>query len=195
MGLEAISGHVHRCDAVALEDSEVCVIPYEALRQLTWRVPALQTHLLRLISREITRDQGLLLLLGGLTAEQRIGAFLLSLSNRYQRLGYAGTRFSVRMGREEIGSYLGLSMETVSRILSRLQRDGVIRLKNRQVELIDLMHLRSLASLYRLRQVPYPNFRRAELPEGFLRPAHHALFTSDELVARRFAAVRSSRSA
>ena len=142
MGLDAINSRQHAYDAVALEDSEVCTIPYARLTQLALRIPELQQQLLRILSGDISRDQGLMLLLGGMDAEQRIAAFLLSLSRRYQKLGYAATRFSVRMTREEIGSYLGLTLETVSRLFSRLHRDGLISAHQREVKLIDVARLR-----------------------------------------------------
>src|SRR4051812_11316418 len=144
MGLDAINSRVHGYDAIALEDSEVCVVPYTRLTQLALRVPELQASLLRILSGDISRDQGLMLLLGGMDAEQRIAAFLLSLSKRYQRLGYAATRFSLRMTREEIGSYLGLTVETVSRLFSRLQREGLLSAHQRDVELQDMAKLREL---------------------------------------------------
>ncbi len=142
MGLEAISDKRHGYDAVALEDSEVCVIPYQRLTQLAMRMPDLQHQLLRIVSGDISRDQGLLLLLGGMAAEQRIAAFLLSLSRRYKKLGYDSTRFSLRMTREEIGSYLGLTLETVSRLFSRFQREGLLAAHQREVELRDMAALR-----------------------------------------------------
>jgi CRP/FNR family transcriptional regulator, anaerobic regulatory protein len=142
MGLDAINNRKHGYDAVALEDSEVCVIPYARLTQLALQIPELQAQLLRILSGDISRDQGLMLLLGGMDAEQRISAFLLSLSRRYQNLGYAATRFSLRMTREEIGSYLGLTLETVSRLFSRLQKDGLIAAHQREVELKDVSGLR-----------------------------------------------------
>src|SRR6478609_11065716 len=95
MGLDAINGRRHGYDAVALEDSEVCVVPYSRLTALALRIPDLQAQLLRLMTCDISRDQGLMLLMGGMDAEQRLAAFLLSLSKRYQRLGYAATRFSL----------------------------------------------------------------------------------------------------
>ena len=134
MGLEAISTERHNYDAVALEDSEVCVIPFARLQALALRIPELQRQLFRLLSRDITRDQGLMLLLGSMTAEQRLAAFLLSLSRRYQRLGYAGDCFNLRMTREDIGNYLGLTMETVSRLMSRFQREGLIAAQHREIE-------------------------------------------------------------
>ena len=141
MGLQAINGKQHGYDAIALEDSEVCVIPYAKLTQLALRLPDLQQQLLRILSGDISRDQGLMLLMGGMDAEQRIAAFLLSLSKRYQKLGYASTRFSLRMTREEIGSYLGLTLETVSRLFSRFQRDGLLLAQQREVELKNVQGL------------------------------------------------------
>lgn len=135
LGLDAINSERHTYDAIALEDSEVCVIPYAALTQLALRIPVLQSRLLRILSSDISRDQGLMLLLGSMTAEQRLCAFLLSLSRRHQKLGYSADRFHLRMTREDIGSYLGLTLETVSRLLSRLQRDGLIGARQREIEL------------------------------------------------------------
>ena len=144
MGLDAINTRVHGYDAIALEDSEACVVPYTGLTQLALRVPELQASLLRILSGDISRDQGLMLLLGGMDAAQRLAAFLLSLSKRYERLGYAATRFSLRMTREEIGSYLGLTLETVSRLFSRLHREGLLSVHQREIELKDMAKLREL---------------------------------------------------
>lgn len=137
MGLDAINSERHNYTAVALEDSEVCVIPFSRLADLTIRIPQLQQQLFRLLSRDIARDQGLMLLLGSMTAEQRLAAFLLSLSRRFKRLGYAADRFILRMTREDIGNYLGLTLETVSRLMSRFQRDGLIAAQQREVEMKD----------------------------------------------------------
>jgi CRP/FNR family transcriptional regulator, anaerobic regulatory protein len=142
MGLDAINGKRHGYDAIALEDSEICVIPYARLTQLAFRIPELQQQLLRMLSGDISRDQGLMMLLGAMDAEQRLAAFLLSLSKRHEKLGYAPTRFSLRMTREDIGSYLGLTLETVSRLFSRLQREGLISSHHREVELKDPLGLR-----------------------------------------------------
>jgi CRP/FNR family transcriptional regulator len=135
LGLEAISSGVHGYSAVALEDSEVCVIPFAQLEKMAMAVPELNHQLLRIVSSDISRDQGLMLLLGSMTAEQRLAAFLLSLSRRHQRLGFSSTRFVLRMTREEIGNYLGLTLETVSRLLSRFQRESLIAVQQRDVEL------------------------------------------------------------
>lgn len=137
MGLDAIDASAHRYHSMALEDSEVCVIPYARLTALAMQMPELQNRLLRVLSSDISRDHGLMLLLGSMTAEQRIAAFLLSLARRYERLGYSASRFNLRMTREDIGSYLGLTLETVSRLMSRFQRDGLIASHQREIELTD----------------------------------------------------------
>lgn len=141
LGLDAIGANRHDFSAIALEDSEVCVIPFAQLEQVTLTLPALQHQLLRLLSADISRDHGLMLLLGSMTAEQRLAAFLLSMSRRHQRLGYAADRFMLRMTREEIGNYLGLTLETVSRLLSRFQREELIAVHQRDIELRNTVRL------------------------------------------------------
>lgn len=135
LGLEAINGGRHGYSAVALEDSEACIIPFAQLERMAMSVPALQHQLLRLLSSDISRDHGLMLLLGSMTAEQRLAAFLLSLSRRHQRLGFSANRFVLRMTREEAGNYLGLTLETVSRLLSRFQREGLVSVQQRDIEI------------------------------------------------------------
>jgi len=144
LGLDAISSGRHGYSAVALEDSEVCAIPFARLERLAMSIPALQHRLLRVLSGDISRDQGLMLLLGSMTAEQRLAAFLLSLSRRHQRLGYSASRFMLRMTREEIGNYLGLTLETVSRLLSRFQREGLLTVQQRDVVIRNAERLREM---------------------------------------------------
>jgi CRP/FNR family transcriptional regulator len=147
LGLEAISSGRHGYSAVALEDSEVCVLPFAQLERMAMSMPALQHQLFRLLSGDISRDGGLMLLLGSMAAEQRLAAFLLSLARRHKRLGFSDTRFTLRMTREEIGNYLGLTLETVSRLMTRLQDRGLIDVRQRRVQLIDLPGLRALAGV------------------------------------------------
>jgi CRP/FNR family transcriptional regulator len=142
LGLEAINSGRQSYAAVALEDSEVCAIPFAALEKMALSVPALQHQLFRMLSSDISRDHGLMLLLGSMAAEQRLAAFLLSLSRRFERLGFAASRFTLRMTREEIGNYLGLTLETVSRLLSRFQREGLIHVQQRDIELLNAGALR-----------------------------------------------------
>jgi CRP/FNR family transcriptional regulator len=144
LGLDAISPGRHGYDAVALEDSEVCTIPYAELEELASSAPGLQRQLFRALSSDISRDQGLMLLLGSMSAEQRLAAFLLSLSRRYERLGFAANRFVLRMTRDELGNYLGMTLETVSRLMSRFQRAGLISVRQREIELHDSDGLREL---------------------------------------------------
>ena len=144
LGLEAINTGRHSYTAVALEDSEVCAIPFAALEKMAGAIPALQHRLFRVLSSDISRDQGLMLMLGSMTAEQRLAAFLLSLSRRYERLGYAAARFTLRMTREEIGNYLGLTLETVSRLFSRFQRARLIGVQQREIELRNAARLREI---------------------------------------------------
>ena len=144
MGLDAINSAQHGYDAIALEDSEVCVFPFPQLEAATLKLPALQHQLFRAMSSDISRDHGLMLLLGAMSAEQRLAAFLLSLSRRYQRLGYAADHFVLRMTREEIGNYLGLTIETVSRLITRFQREGLLAVRQRDVELKNVGALREM---------------------------------------------------
>jgi CRP/FNR family transcriptional regulator, anaerobic regulatory protein len=137
MGMDAISSDTHTCDAIALEDSEVCELPFAEIEDLARRVPNLQRHLYKVMSREIVDDHKVMLLLGNMKAEERLAAFLINLSHRFAVRGYSATSFHLRMTREEIGSYLGLKLETVSRILSRFQEHGLIKVQNRLIEIID----------------------------------------------------------
>lgn len=144
IGLDAICTDHHTCDAVAMESSEVCELPFDKLEVLSRKLPSLQRHLHKIMSREIVRDQGIMLLLGLMRAEERLAAFLLNLSQRFAARGYSPTQFQLRMSRQEIGSYLGLKLETVSRAFSNFQDSGLISVKTRSVELLDLPGLHAL---------------------------------------------------
>ncbi|GLS03895.1 transcriptional regulator [Chitiniphilus shinanonensis] len=146
IGLDAVSTDFHTCDSIALEDSEVCELPFSDMEELARKIPSLQHHFYKVMSREIVRDHGVMLLLGNMKAEERIAAFLLNLSQRFALRGYSSSSFHLRMTREEIGSYLGLKLETVSRTLSKFQDQGFIKVQNRLIELIDQDALRHLVS-------------------------------------------------
>ena len=137
IGLDAISTDRHNCDAVALENSEVCELPFNQLEDLSRKLPSLQRHLHKIMSREIVRDQSIMLLLGSMRAEERLAAFLQNLSQRFAARGYSSTDFQLRMSRQEIGSYLGLTLETVSRAFSHFQASGLINIKARSVGILD----------------------------------------------------------
>ncbi|SNS89309.1 CRP/FNR family transcriptional regulator, anaerobic regulatory protein [Noviherbaspirillum humi] len=145
LGMDAISTDRHHCYAVALEDSEVCEIPFAQLEQLFAEMPTLLRHFHRLMSQEITRDQNTMLLLGNMRAEQRFAAFLVNLSSRYKVRGYSPTSFQLRMSREDIGNYLGLTIESISRLLARFKKQALLKVSNREIELLDLPMLKQLA--------------------------------------------------
>ena len=146
MGLDGIVGDRHTCDAVALEDAEVCVMPYERIEDLSRDVPALQTHVHRIMSREIVRDHGVMLLLGSMRAEERLAAFLLNLVQRLQARGFSSSELVLRMTREEIGSYLGLKLETVSRTFSKFAEEGIVEVKQRHVRILNSDALRAIVN-------------------------------------------------
>jgi len=147
VGLDGIGSGTYHASAIALEDSEVCVLPYALVEQMAREVPALQRHLHAILSREIVRDHGVMMLLGSMRAEERLATFLLNLSRRFLRRGYSASDFHLRMTREEIGSYLGLKLETVSRLFSQFQRDGLIEVEQKHVRIVDIAGLeRVLAS-------------------------------------------------
>ncbi|SAK61972.1 Crp/FNR family transcriptional regulator [Caballeronia glebae] len=141
LGLDGVSADRHACDAIALEDSVVCIIPFDLLELLCREVKAVQHHIHRVMCGEIVRESGLMMLLGTMTAEQRVAAFLLNLSTRMKARGYSPAQFVLRMTREEIGSYLGLKIETVSRMFSRLQKAGVIDARGKEVRILDQARL------------------------------------------------------
>jgi len=142
MGMDGIGTERHTCDSVALEDSEVCVIPFERLEGLSREVEALQHHFHKVMSREIVREHGVMMLLGSMRAEERLAAFLLNLSQRLSTRGYSPTEFILRMTREEIGSYLGLKLETVSRVFSKFQEEGLIAVHQKNIRILDPKRLR-----------------------------------------------------
>ena len=146
IGFDGISSGVHSCDVVALEDTEVCVIPYERLEDAATSMRSMGAHVLKMLSREIVRQHGVMLLLGSMHAEERLAAFLLSLSQRFEQRGYSRSEFVLRMTRAEIGSYLGLKLETVSRVLSRFSHDGLIEVNQKHVRIFNPEGLRSIVS-------------------------------------------------
>ncbi|SAL65004.1 Crp/FNR family transcriptional regulator [Caballeronia cordobensis] len=137
LGLDGLSVDRHACDAIALEDSSVCVIPFAELERMCLSIRAMQRHLHRAMSGEIVRESALVMLLGTMSAEQRVAAFLLNLSDRVGGRGYPREELELRMTREEIGSYLGLKLETVSRMLSKFARDGLIQARAKKVRIVD----------------------------------------------------------
>ena len=146
LGLDGIGTDRHHCDAVALEDSQVCVIPFSELENVSRDFTELQRQFHKIMSREIVRDHGVMLLLGSMRAEERLAAFLLNLTQRLQARGFSSSSLVLRMTREEIGSYLGLKLETVSRTFSKFQDDGLMEVKQRQIRILDQPGLKQLVS-------------------------------------------------
>jgi CRP/FNR family transcriptional regulator len=144
LGLDGISADRHTCDAVALEDSQVCVIPFDRLEDLSREFSGLQRQFHKIMSREIVRDHGVMLLLGSMRAEERLATFLLNLTERLQARGFSPSALVLRMTRGEIGSFLGLKLETVSRAFSKFQGEGILEVKQRHVRLLDASALRRL---------------------------------------------------
>ena len=136
IGLDGIVNDHHACDAIALEDAEVCVMPFDKIEQLSLEVKSLQHHVHKMMSREIVRENSVILLLGSMKAEERLAAFLLNLVQRLHARGFSQTELVLRMTREEIGSFLGLKLETVSRAFSKFAEDGIIDVKQRNLKIM-----------------------------------------------------------
>lgn len=137
IGLDGIVSEHHTCDAVALEDAEVCVMNFDRIEDLSREINALQRHVHKIMSREIVREHGVMLLLGSMRAEERLAAFLLNLVQRLHARGFSQSELVLRMTREEIGSYLGLKLETVSRTFSKFVEDGIVEVKQRHVRILN----------------------------------------------------------
>jgi len=144
MGVEGIGNDAHTCQAVALEDSEVCVLPFDRVEKLAQSEGGFRRQLYRMLSSAIVRERTSAMMLGTMRAEQRLATFLLDLSHRYRARGYSSTEFVLRMTREEIGSQLGLKLETVSRLFSRFHEEGLIEVQGRVIKLCDRIGLQQL---------------------------------------------------
>jgi len=137
IGLDGIVSDHHTCDAIALEDAEVCVMNFDRLEDLSREINALQRHVHKIMSREIVRENGVMLLLGSMRADERLAAFLLNLVQRLHARGFSQSELVLRMTREEIGSYLGLKLETISRTFSKFVEEGIVEVKQRHVRILN----------------------------------------------------------
>jgi CRP/FNR family transcriptional regulator len=146
IGMDGIVSDHHSCNAVALEDAEVCVMPFDQVEELSREFTTLQHHVHKIMSREIVRDHGVMLLLGSMRAEERLAAFLLNLVQRLHARGFSQSELVLRMTREEIGSYLGMKLETVSRTFSKFVEDGIIDVKQRYVHIKNTDGLRRIVN-------------------------------------------------
>jgi len=146
IGLDAIEKEVHTCSAKVLETSAICEVPFSRLITLNGSIPSLQHQLYRLLSKEIGHDTEMLLLLGKKSAEERLAAFLLSMSKRLHKRGLSPTDFYLSMSRHEIGNYLGLAVETVSRLFTKFQDEGLLKVDRKHVELLELDVLEAIVT-------------------------------------------------
>lgn len=145
IGLDAVAHRAHRGFAVAMETTMVCALPYEQVEELSGTMPALRQQLMRVMSLEILDDQELLLLLNKKNAEERLAAFLVNLSARLARRGRSATRFILPMTRSDIGNYLGLTIETVSRLFARYQKNELLNASGKEIEILDLKTMSRMA--------------------------------------------------
>jgi CRP/FNR family transcriptional regulator, anaerobic regulatory protein len=145
VGINAIGNSHYPSDAEALEPTELCELPFAQLEKLAREYPQVQHRLLRLLSEEIVMDEKLMAMLGHQKAETRVANCLLNFRQRYQQQGSTDLSFRLPMSRQDMGDYLGLSLETISRLLSRFQAEGLLRVQGRQVHLLDLLRLQSVA--------------------------------------------------
>ena len=144
VGLDGMSDGHYASNSVVLETASICELPLNSLEDLCHTLSGLNRQLLRVVSKEITSDQGMLLLLGKRTAEERLAAFLLSLSGRYKSRGLSASEFNLPMSRQDIGNYLGLAIETVSRLFAHFQKDKLLTVNRRKVKLVDMSRLRAM---------------------------------------------------
>ena len=144
IGFDAISSGIHRCSAVALETSSFCTISYTRLENICNQLPGLQKQLLILMSRELSADHEMLATLCNRNADEKVLIFLLNLSNRFRQRGYASSEFKLAMSRQDIGNYLGMSIETVSRTFGKLQKENLVSVNNKTVKILDMIKLEQL---------------------------------------------------
>ena len=147
LGLDGLDANYHCNSAIALETSATCQILFNQLENLSRKIPSLQRHYFQLMSREIISEQKLITLLSKGSAEQRIASLLMNLSIRHQRRQLSSTDFILPMSRTDMGNYLGLTIETVSRVLSRFQKEQFLNIKRRMVTLLNISKLRFIAGL------------------------------------------------
>jgi CRP/FNR family transcriptional regulator len=147
LGMDGISKNTHASSAKTLETAAVCEIPFTSLEKLSALMPSLQRHFFQLMSHEITEDQLLITLLSKNSADERVASLMLSISTRNARRKLSATQFRLPMSRVDIGNYLGLTVETVSRVFSRMQKLNLLRVDNKEIEILDPKALQEMANL------------------------------------------------
>ena len=147
LGMDGISKNEHASSAKALETAAICEIPFSSLEKLSATMPSLQRHFFQLMSKEITEDQLLITLLSKNSADERVAALMLSISSRNARRKLSATQFRLPMSRVDIGNYLGLTVETVSRVFSRMQKMEILKVDNKEIEILDIDGVRAMANI------------------------------------------------
>ncbi|MGS2723177.1 fumarate/nitrate reduction transcriptional regulator Fnr [Porticoccus sp. GXU_MW_L64] len=145
-GVDGIGHSRYVNSAIALETSAICEIPFSRLEELSMQIPSLQRHFFQLMSREITNDQQLITQLSKNSAEERIATLILSISSRNARRKLSSTQIRLPMSRADIGNYLGLTVETVSRVFSRFQKQEILAVDKKEIEILDVDKLRELSN-------------------------------------------------
>ena len=145
VGLSGMDSESYPVSAMALETTSVCEIPFERLDELSVQLPQLRRQLMRIMSREIRDDQQMMMLLSKKTADERIATFLVNLSARFRARGFSANQFRLSMSRNEIGNYLGLAVETVSRVFTRFQQNSLLEAEGKEVHILDPIELCALA--------------------------------------------------
>ncbi len=159
-GVDGIHGRRYESEAVALSNCDIILLPFKKFTAIGKVHPELETAIFSVMSRELIREQAMVSMLGSLSAEARVARFLVNLSDRFTEMGYSGRQFNLRMTRHEIGSYLGLTLETVSRTLSAFNEMGLIAVDQRAIEIKDFAALRTL------RRLPPSRGRAKQLAAG-----------------------------
>ena len=144
LGLDSMGGNTYASNSVVLETASICELSYDNLKELGHSLPGLSHQLMRLASKKITADQPILSLLRTGTAEERLAAFLLSSPTHCKPRGLSATEFNLPMPRQDIGNYLGMSPETVSRLFARFQEEGLLKVNRREITITDLPRLKDI---------------------------------------------------
>jgi len=145
LGFDAFDNGIHTCNAVALEDTLLCRITTEAFDEICERIPSLRREMIHQVGKEIAHNQSLLLSLGQQQTDERLATFLLQMSRHFQSRGFSGKEFFIPMPRQDLSNYLGMAVETLSRIISRMSDNGIVEIDRRQVSIIDMDKLEELA--------------------------------------------------
>lgn len=144
LGLDGFMNGSHTCTAIALETTSVCAMPLPKLEGLCSALPGLQHQMQRIMGKEVTEDHLMLLMLGKMSAEEKIATFLLSISRRMEERHWKATEFVLSMPRQDIANYLGLAVETVSRLFAQYQESGIIKVDRRRISILELQRLREI---------------------------------------------------